>query len=579
MQPFPSAAVLAASLSLLAVSVAAEAPAEALARARDLLGRNDASKAAELLEEALPGTSSADRPAVLDLLRRAYESAARQAEAAGRTREAEAYRDNLEILNRKPRVKATAPADASIRRASVELGNGPASPPEPTKSPPPAVETPAVAPQPAPVPIQADARPATTHTSADDVRARVKAADEAFKARRYDEAGQIYAALEGEHNLPRSRRGHWAYCRSKQVVDRINAKPKTPREWQEIDAEIARIQELSPTYWFGEYLRNYVAERAPGRRQVRSNKLVVRGSSPEEAPPGLLAADDPARDTGPLLDVGRRVTPIALAGEPRAEPERKPARVGNWLVMESANFRILYADHDLAEQVARAAEAAREAQTKRWTGSAPRGPWSPRCDIYLYPTARIFSQMTGQPEESPGFSTMGMNGGRIIARRINLRADHPNLVPAILPHEVTHVVLADLFPHKQIPRWADEGMAVLSEPGSEQRLRAADLEEPLSSGKLFKVQDLMVMDYPDGQFWGLYYAQSVSLTRFLVEQGTPTQFVEFVQGCQRNGHEAELRRVYKIEGMDELHQRWVSYARTQSAAATAAAKEAGSTRR
>ena len=39
----------------------------------------------------------------------------------------------------------------------------------------------------------------------------------------------------------------------------------------------------------------------------------------------------------------------------------------------------------------------------------------------------------------------------------------------------------------------------------------------------------MSMDYPEGQYWGLYYAQSVSLTRFLVEQGTPTQFVQFVQ--------------------------------------------------
>ena len=88
--------------------------------------------------------------------------------------------------------------------------------------------------------------------------------------------------------------------------------------------------------------------------------------------------------------------------------------------------------------------------------------------------------MTGQPEDSPGFSTMGMNGGRIIARRVNLRADHPTLLPAVLPHEITHVILADLFPTQQIPRWADEGMAVLSEPADEQQRRAADLDEPLA---------------------------------------------------------------------------------------------------
>ena len=147
---------------------------------------------------------------------------------------------------------------------------------------------------------------------------------------------------------------------------------------------------------------------------------------------------------------------------------------------ETPSFRILHVDPELAERAAEAAEAARDVQLRRWTGSAPKGPWTPKCEIYLYPTALVFSQMTGQPEESPGFSTMGMNGGRIIARRVNLRVDHPNLLRAILPHEITHVVLADLFPHQQIPRWADEGMAVLSEPASEQHLRAADLNDPLT---------------------------------------------------------------------------------------------------
>ncbi len=50
---------------------------------------------------------------------------------------------------------------------------------------------------------------------------------------------------------------------------------------------------------------------------------------------------------------------------------------------------------------------------------------------------------------------------------------------AILPHEVTHVVLADLFTTQQIPRWADEGIAVLAEPNAEQEIRAAELQEPL----------------------------------------------------------------------------------------------------
>ena len=88
--------------------------------------------------------------------------------------------------------------------------------------------------------------------------------------------------------------------------------------------------------------------------------------------------------------------------------------------------------------------------------------------------------MTGQPEDSPGFSTMGMQAGRIVARRVNLRADHPNLLQAILPHEITHAILADHF-RGPIPRWADEGAALQAEDQEEQhrhQLLMRDFADP-----------------------------------------------------------------------------------------------------
>ena len=56
------------------------------------------------------------------------------------------------------------------------------------------------------------------------------------------------------------------------------------------------------------------------------------------------------------------------------------------------------------------------------------------------------------------------------------------------------MILADHFTIQQIPRWADEGMAVLSEPVDEQDRRAADLIEPLGKNVLFPVETLMNMD-------------------------------------------------------------------------------------
>jgi hypothetical protein len=354
-------------------------------------------------------------------------------------------------------------------------------------------------------------------------------------------------------------------------VKLINANPRSSAEWAAIQAEVDRIRALSPNNWFGEYLRSLAAERSAAALRnnppapIQQPNVTVRGSAPEE--PARPAAQPPPSRPKPK--------PAAPPPAPPSQDPRAPVpagTAGNWQVLTTPSFRILHADPVLADRVARAAEAARDEQCRRWLGDSGTGQWSPKCDIYLYPTKALFSRMTGQPEDSPGFSTMGLNAGRIVARRVNLRADHPNLLLSVLPHEVTHVVLADLFPDQPIPRWADEGIAVLAEPPSEQGLRAADLTDPLAAGRLFRVQDLMAMDYPDGKYWGLYYAQSVSVTRYLVELDSPARFIQFLQASQDGQVEAQLRKHYQIDGFADLQRRWHTYARSNSATAAATAR-------
>jgi hypothetical protein len=437
--------------------------------------------------------------------------------------------------------------------------------------------------------------------------------DRLFTAGLYDEAGRCYAALARESRLPARRNVHWAYCRYRGVANRINHQPRTTREWDEITTEIASIQRLAPNIWYGEYLRKKVAEvRRSGRSPVtKSDNLVVRGSEPDEsqkqpepqsrrfprlfgksravasaqteaAPVAASPSDSGERPlnlpggssqpaTDSVAEIGPGADPMPTGNGPaaRSRPSQDAAvnRAGAdaegvaWQLYETPNFRVFHHDARLAAAAGNAAESVRAAQAKRWASPAGERPWTPPCDLYLYPSGKIFAQETKQPETSPGFSTMMCNGNRVVARRINLRADHPLLVTAILPHEVTHVVLADLFTDQQIPRWADEGIAVLAEPRSEQATRAAELQEPLQAGRVFDLRKLMAMEYPDAKDWSLYYAQSVSVTRFLVEQGPPEKFVQFVQNSQREGTEGALRGTYGIGGFAELQDQWTRYAR------------------
>src|SRR5262249_58589309 len=82
-----------------------------------------------------------------------------------------------------------------------------------------------------------------------------------------------------------------------------------------------------------------------------------------------------------------------------------------------------------------------------------------------YPTCQDYSRATGAPTSSPGHSTCVLDGGRVMGRQLDLHCeDSAEMLTAVLPHETTHVVLAGNFGDQTVPRWVDEGIAVLTEP-------------------------------------------------------------------------------------------------------------------
>ena len=594
--PRPHATALA--LALLAPLASASSASDPIAESRDCLAKGDPRAAVRLLEEAVPEADEAALPTLLDALREAYAKALDRASAEGKTREADLYREALALLDRsRPRTPApkAVPAPGHPEPASIPSPQ-PVPGPQPEARPVPPVildlaprerpETPPAAL--APIPDLAPSPSPKPTPAIDDRKAKLAEGDRAWKEKRYLDAGAVYGALAEANHLPPARNDHWAYCRLVAVLERINNEPRTPAEWAEIHAEIDHIRLLAPKNWYSMYLRNVVIERSGGIRPADPGKVVLRGAAPDEAP-SAKSATVPARRGAQTRPISRPSLPAPVPAEihepePEAEVGRPGPAVGRWKTFVTPNFRILHDDEALARKVAAKAEAARREAARFWTGAEPRTSWTPACDLYLYPTAAIFAAETRQSPESPGFSTAGLSGGRVTARMVKLRADYAKMIDAVLPHEVTHIVLADLFSTAQVPRWADEGMAVLSEPLDEQALRARDLAEPLNRDVLFGLDVLMTTDYPDGSHWALYYAQSVSLTRYLVGLGTAPQFVQFVKLSQGQGADAALKQVYRIDGLADLETRWKDHARrvanpAVASAGTEAAPAADATRR
>ncbi|MCC6749267.1 MAG: hypothetical protein IT371_16510 [Deltaproteobacteria bacterium] len=242
---------------------------------------------------------------------------------------------------------------------------------------------------------------------------------------------------------------------------------------------------------------------------------------------------------------------LARPAAPRAGPLR-------WRVHESRSFRVLYLDGELAPRLAAAAEAARVRLYRDWTGRAPALAWSPRCDLYLYRSTEELVQMTGGDPKAGSAQARParLSPGQMLERRINVAADDDGLFETTIPHEVTHVLSAELLAGQPLPRWADEGMAMLAESERDQRRREETLRARLRRAAPFRLRDLVRMGYPDEEYMSLFYAQSVSVVRYLVRLGGRPTLLAFLRTAGRYGVDYGLRYHYGLGGLTDLESRW-----------------------
>jgi hypothetical protein len=259
----------------------------------------------------------------------------------------------------------------------------------------------------------------------------------------------------------------------------------------------------------------------------------------------------PARAADPTPDTPDRQPPFVVTHRPDE---------GGWSIAETDHFRIYHRHRpEYIDRLARVAERTRGTVLRKWFGKTVER-WERRCELYLYPTARDYAVQTGAPPGSPGHTRILDDNDRILARQVHLHVTGPDFLRTIVPHEVTHAVLAGHFGAHRVPRWADEGMAVLSETAERIDEHLHDLWHWRDDGVLFGARELLEQaDYPAPQRMGAFYSESVSLVRFLATAKGPEEFTHFVRDGLSDGYAAALRQHY---GWDyrELQRRWLEQA-------------------
>jgi hypothetical protein len=125
-----------------------------------------------------------------------------------------------------------------------------------------------------------------------------------------------------------------------------------------------------------------------------------------------------------------------------------------------------------------------------------------------------------------------------------------------LPHEVTHTILAYHF-RRPMPRWADEGAAVLSEGERAWRRHEQALRKVLDTpGRAIPLRQLLTMgDYPPDIM--ALYAQGFGVTRFLVQARDRATFLAFLREGMEGDWDGAVKAHYRYDSIEDLEQAWL----------------------
>lgn len=234
----------------------------------------------------------------------------------------------------------------------------------------------------------------------------------------------------------------------------------------------------------------------------------------------------------------------------------------SWHIAETRNFQVCSLTSGLAAATtALECERLRAALLAKWLPQAASEHWAARCQVVLHATSQGYLAEVGAAgAKTVGSSDVQIKQGRVYTRRIDLRADKPDFLSAALPHELTHVVLADRFAAAPLPFWAEEGIAIQADPREKQDRHARDLEAAFVNQTLFHAAELLKLDgYPAKDRWGAFYGQSASIVEFLLQRGTPAQLLDFLDQARARGYDAALRERYGVANVGEFNRLWRSH--------------------
>jgi hypothetical protein len=214
----------------------------------------------------------------------------------------------------------------------------------------------------------------------------------------------------------------------------------------------------------------------------------------------------------------------------------------------TANFAVCAPTEQDAREFGRLAELERHRRSVDWLGR-DMPPWDEPCKL----TVDI------NPKKLSGATYFKFQGGRVVWRQMEIHGSREKLKTCILPHEVTHTVIAYYF-GRPSPRWSDEGAAGCSEDAEEREKLEKSAVRVLNAGEGIKLASLFhIQDVPRNNTeiaW--VYGQGYSVTYWLSAKLGRPGFLKFVSVGMENGWEAAAQGA-GFESVEALEAAWIKY--------------------
>jgi hypothetical protein len=247
----------------------------------------------------------------------------------------------------------------------------------------------------------------------------------------------------------------------------------------------------------------------------------------------------------------------------RSSENRIKTSAESWQLAHSRNFTACCPPNIDPQTVLAVCEAARKELHRYWfdTDAVDRA-WTPRCYVVVHPSAATYVHAAGRgSEQTLGCSTIQQQEGRILSRRIDLRLDRSDPLVGVLPHELTHVILAGTTTEHALPRWADEGMAMLADPKDKQDGHREDYRAAEARGTAQQLRSMLSMNGYPARDRAAFCGQSLLLVEFLVARRGPSDFRRFLAAAANDGFDKALWRAYGIHDVGELERLWLTHVR------------------